>query len=328
MVRRSDVNLVKVDRAPPGEPVLLPEANEDPTALLSKTASQNLSRYSGATAAAQNAAQTPVSTIHVTGGENRKPVVRQAVRRFADSQNQRQQLQTQQARSQQAIAQAQAQPQPAASANGLGLPEPLPDEPVTSWRQKLVPLAIATTGSLAIASGIYLYVQGQALWEKARLQATQTGEAAEPVAEQPTAVEPPAGNEIVQAPSIAPDAPIRTTAPVRAVIEAPAKAVAVAALVPSPARADMIDEVHANAMAPSRTAPASAASAQIQVELLTDTAHIHSGPGMKYPVIGTADNKRKYAVEEWRDRWFKIKLESPAPAKTAWIRNDMVRLSP
>src|SRR3954465_11956560 len=45
LVRRSDVNLIKVDRAPAGEQILLPEATEDPTALMSQNATNHLARY-------------------------------------------------------------------------------------------------------------------------------------------------------------------------------------------------------------------------------------------------------------------------------------------
>src|SRR5689334_8459640 len=43
LVRRSEINLIKVDKAPAGEHVLLPEASETP--VMSQEATQNLERY-------------------------------------------------------------------------------------------------------------------------------------------------------------------------------------------------------------------------------------------------------------------------------------------
>ena len=284
LVRRSDVNLVKVDRAPPGEHVLLPEANENPTAMLSKTATQNLARYGGANATAASAA----ASVQIARADNRKPVIRTATRRSPQQLQAAAQAQTQTAARAQAhsqsIVQAAAESQQATT-HGFSLPEPLPEEPATGISLRLVPVAIAFTGMLAISSGVYLYVQGQALWEKAKMQASQSANPAPPPAaadtEASAALPPPSGTEVVQAPPIAaPGAPAAT---------APAAAVAIAAA--APPRPDLVDEVHANAMAPDRNLPAP--GTQIQVELLTDSAHIHSGPGMNYPVIGSANNQKE-----------------------------------
>ncbi len=52
-----------------------------------------------------------------------------------------------------------------------GFPKPLPEVPEKDFRSHLIPAIVATAGIVAIASGVYLYVQGQALWQKARASA-------------------------------------------------------------------------------------------------------------------------------------------------------------
>lgn len=54
-----------------------------------------------------------------------------------------------------------------------GLPEALPEFPARTWKERLFPVAIAATGLMAIASGIYLYLQGRQVW-RAESQATDT----------------------------------------------------------------------------------------------------------------------------------------------------------
>lgn len=208
LVRRSDVTLIKVDRAPEGEPVLLPEAHENATSMLSQTATRNLNRYTGA----HSATATP--TINVTGGpaSPAKPSVRTATPRGAT-------------------------PQPRSSTQNLGLPEPLPNIPRQKVGQRLAPMAIGLAGILTIGSGIYLYVQGQALFEKARTQAkeTRTPAAPETLSSTDASLDNP---EIITAPG-APSAP---------------KVTSLAGSADAPSSV-MVDEVHARAMAPARDLP-------------------------------------------------------------------------
>ncbi len=367
LIRRSDVNLIKVDRAPAGEPVLLPEANENPTALLSQNATQHLARYT----------QPAAAQVNIAPADNRKPVIRPAVRRSTPVRTPEQEQahaeilgaalarQTPRAQSARQASPIQAlanQIAPAAvlapmnltqaPAPQLGLPEPLPEEPARGLVQRLVPFAIALTGTFVIGSGIYLYVQGQALWEKAR---SASAHDASTVSEDPPSADngatPPPAAAHASAPApvsgtasttavatgAAPaSTPVAVPASGNEVVQAPSMAPAIA---PSklasadPNRNVVTDEVHARAMAPARTEDEAEKDAlpladdKMKVELLADNVHIHSGPGLKYPVIGQASNQRKYAVEEWKDRWFKISLQNPGGAKTGWVRNDQVRLA-
>ncbi|MGK5085432.1 MJ0042-type zinc finger domain-containing protein [Bdellovibrionota bacterium FG-1] len=134
LIRRSDVNLIKVDRAPAGEAILLPEANEEPTAVMSRAATKHLSKII-----------TPYSA---------QKVINQAMKPT--------------------MTQGEGQPPPTRGHFGLNLPAPLPDEPVRSLQQKALPLAIGLAGVLALGSGIYLYVEGQNLWAKAHFSPSDT----------------------------------------------------------------------------------------------------------------------------------------------------------
>lgn len=153
LVRRSDINLIKIDKAPPGERVILPENTEEPR--LSQNATQHLQQIQANSGvnAAMNARQNANTNL-----------------------NQERQLQ---ANAKQAIANAlaattnaatnHAQPQikPAAP-RANALPEPLPEEPERKSRFRVLPVAIGLTALMTISSGVYLYREGQQLWHKAR----------------------------------------------------------------------------------------------------------------------------------------------------------------
>lgn len=188
LVRKGDANLIKVDRAPAGEHVLLPEANEDATALLSRQASEHLAHY------VEQNAQRAKATDELSQARARiekaamKPGIKSATRRSLSTSiaEPAQALvpvaasvmvpapapSTQADRPSLAAAPPFVAPRaPASAGSSFGLPTPLPDEPVRGVRGRLAPVAIALTGVFAIGTGIYLYVQGQAIWEKSRLQA-------------------------------------------------------------------------------------------------------------------------------------------------------------
>lgn len=219
LVRRSDVNLIKVDRAPAGETVLLPEANENPTTMLSQAATDHLARYVGAKAErakAESIQASAAAVLRSADASGPRPTIRPATRRNAASATTSPTASAIPAAAPILPARSAlptAIPPARAAGSGFGLPDPLPEEPSTSWTQRLIPAAIAMTGAFAIASGIYLYVQGQALWEKARSQAADAGS------------ETPPG-------------------------EKHARAVASEVIPASP----LIDEVRSQAMAPDRTA--------------------------------------------------------------------------
>lgn len=259
LIRRAEVNLIKVDRAPMGEQVILPENSEEP--LLSQEAAQNLAKY---------------TTLKKEPME--RPVIKPAFRQTAFS--------------------ASVPPVPP-------LPEPLPEIPRASFTfQKYLPLAIGLAGAVAVGSGIYLYLQGQALWEKAKAAAVFV---------------PPVSSQV---------------SPSTGVIQAP----------PLTAQTEVKDEVRHNAMAPERTseeagvvvvdgsfAPADSPQPSVLVvKPKVENAHLRAGPGAFYPLLGKVNLKSRYLVMDWNDRWFKIAIQTDptqkTTAKTAWIRNDLVQI--
>lgn len=142
LVRKAEVNIIKVDKAPPGERVLLPEATEEP--MLGAVALQN-QRELEARAAARPSAQSmtymdpppapPAAAMMAAKPPSRLPMT-------------------------------------SLDAAALGLPEPLPEVPQrTSWISRLLPFSIGVAALGTLGSGAYLVVQGQALYSKAQPQA-------------------------------------------------------------------------------------------------------------------------------------------------------------
>lgn len=273
LVRRAEVNLVKVDRAPAGEQILLPEASEDPATMLGNEAQKNLMRYrkENAERAAARPPAHPMANAMAENPPNTNNIINNS----------------------------------AIDLNRMGetiLPPPLPE--ITRRRpalQRLLPIAIGATATIAIGSGTYLYLQGQQLWEKARN--TAAVEIAKPVIE---------------------TASIAAPAPVEVELAATKNAVS--------------DQLRQNAMAPVREEPIAesiaepVSTASLVVQPKANNAKFRSGPGTLYPESGSADASQRYVVADWNDRWFKVVLKGQLDAKgmpqTAWIRTDMVKVVP
>jgi hypothetical protein len=432
LVRRSDAQTIKTERAPSGESVLLPESSETPTAMLSQTALNNLNRIlskkNGAQAgeklatrimerpgSAPNIAVTPQSSANVdvrayhppaakgsSAAQPAAPVIRPAIRRsdrpftgtpiptmipqslaptggaFIAHQQARIEAQSRSKVDAHALVQASPSiptfpPKPPAQLPrvGLTLPEPLPEIPVRGTRQRLTSFLFGIGGCLAIGSGIYLYVQGQAIWEKSHTQK----QASETVRTPPTMGVTAPAHAPVQVTPVNSGSANFNAEPQTTPASEPQTVVAIIARLHSGAMAPIrnipmgqepptempatppaetisgpipitLQAVPASAPAPGDTAstrsPASAPKPpqrsssrdKMNVEVLIKNAHIHSGPGMEYPIIGTTDLHKKYWVEEWRDQWLKIVLQRPAAKnptqgkKTAWIRSDLVQQVP
>jgi hypothetical protein len=180
LVRRADVNLIKVDQAPPGERRLPPEATESPTVDLR--------------AVTRAPARSTLATTADPGATPRAP--------------------------EPAAPSALPLSAAAAETPAVVLPPPLPEPrrrtPTAPRRPppRALHAAIAAAGVTAIVSSVYLYQQGQEMWRKARLPARPSLSAARPVASAPLAVvasapEPPVSDQIHQRAM----APVRDEAP-------------------------------------------------------------------------------------------------------------------
>jgi hypothetical protein len=216
----------------------------------------------------------------------------------------------------------------------LDLPEPLPEEPARTLQQRLLPFAIGAAGMLAIGSGIYLYIQGQALWEKTRAAATKQplniASHTQPAA---LAAHQPDNSEVVDQVHQNAMAPARTNdqIAVPAPVATHSEPVPIAADKPGSAGANI---PAARLVSPSFSgvpaAPLLASSPPgtgLLVKSRIRAANLHSGPGMQFPVIGVANPLIRYSVTDWNDRWFHVVLqESREGQKLGWIRNDLVQL--
>lgn len=346
LVRRAEVNIIKVDKAPPGEKVILPEAPmESGENFMSAEAIQNAAKYAQKRVASQQAAQqaataspplpAPLPAIpHPKSALDTKPVPPV----FHGGAG--------------AIAGARPamiqQPENLNAFNAAfssALPDPLPAEPRKSRKSYIIPAGISTTAVIAIISGFYLYFQTQALWSKARESAVRPA-MMQPSEEQAKAVVPP--------PAI-----LQASAPAENVV------LAQQTVAQNTMHTEITDQVKKSAMAPDKpeikstheiakevlarevAAKEPVAAAVVTsngttpeahpaflIQIIVRNANLHSGPGMQFPVIGKAASAGKYKVSDWNNRWFKLQIQNPEAINStdtrgyAWIRNDLVQILP
>lgn len=127
LVRRAEINVIKVDKAPPGERVILPEASADSsTGLPSEKVVKTVEKYSAPKI--QKPTQSTSSPL-------------------LSNQNSLTQLQS-------------------IDISSAILPEPLPEIRGERKSSKAIPAGIFTTALLVLVSGAYFYLQGQKLWRK------------------------------------------------------------------------------------------------------------------------------------------------------------------
>jgi hypothetical protein len=269
LVRKAEINIIKVDKAPPGERVILPEGSADPsTGLLNKKATQRL---------AQHVSKKPNSLPHAPLSQSKTPPLPPAFQKTGGL-----------------------------DISSSYLPEPLPELPSGTFHGKTIPIGITVASILAIGSGIYLYIQGQALWKKARESAlNNTRDTSMKVS-----LSTPAKKEVVPAPSLLDEEPLPQERPVAAQKQAP--------------HLMITDQVQKSAMSPLK--PESTETTMV-VKLKAPKANFHSGPGTQYPAVGTVQPETSYQIADWNDRWFKLMKRSGITSTDAgWVRNDLVQV--
>ncbi len=248
------------------------------------------------------------------------------------------------------------------AAFNFSIPEPLPEVPETATITRFLPVIIAACSMIAVGSGFYLYRQGQKIYRRSnhheRVSSLQTRTI--PVAETASLDSPPATptewtDQVAQR-AMAPErshqsAPARVVAPTAPKLKAPAASIIPAASIPakhtsiSPPPAPRLAD---GASVIAHTALASVASEPVQksqndapsalvVQVHAKNASLRGGPGLTYPILGIASPNANFVVSEWQGQWFKIVIPnhdangaapigSESAPKTAWIRNDLVRL--
>ncbi len=271
LIRRAEVNIIKVDKAPPGEKIILPEASNDPTINLmneeaTKKAAQYIQKPIGP------AGPAPVSTspapVHIMG----PPPFLHSPQHFTTMDISR-----------------------------ATLPEPLPEISGPQKKSGALPFGISAATVLMVVSGAYLYIQGQALWTKTRELATKA-----------------------------------TFLSIPATPGTPENLSVIASIAPP---TSMTDQVQISAMAPekpieSMTPKTTPVKPLLMVQIRSEQANLHSGPGLQFPIVGIAIPSSRYQVAEWNNRWFKILIQKPKDLSgkseqgTGWIRNDLVQVIP
>ncbi len=172
-------------------------------------------------------------------------------------------------------------------------PLPVFNHPHKQPTQRYLPFAMGIAGILAIGSGVYLYIQGQMLWERAMSSNKP-----------PISKSLPASVAHAQKPALG----ITIASPADDVIQA----------------AEISDEVKTKAMAPAHN---SVAQPQLRIQVKVNDAILRAGPGTEYPAVARAMRDSEFAVQSWQDRWFKIQIPSEKGStspQTVWIRNDLV----
>ncbi len=292
LVRRTEVNIIKVDKAPPGERVLLPEASEDPaTTMLSKkalnnfikndekikkTQLQNLDNFynpSGPTLSPRRASQESKETKEVK--KNTFDITKATI------------------------------------------PNPLPELPSETKRDSVIPIGIIVSTTMAVVSGFYLFTQSQSLWHKARDMVKN-------------------GHRMMSTKNVPSENPTQSVqAPHENTNEISLAKQDLSAPVVKP---EIVDHVQQSAMAPMKIPPTPLndplnekkemlPQQSFVVKIREKRTSLHSGPGMNFPIIGTAGPEINYIATEWNNRWFKLLLkDQKSNHPIGWIQNDSVQI--
>lgn len=316
LIRRAEVNVIKVNGAPTGEQVLLPDS---PPAKSNESLLREQFHKT-----ARNILNQPRPTP-ATGSAIRPPAGPPAALPVAA-----------------AATDPRSNP-PSYSNPPIDVPDPLPERPLKrSMAQKVVPVGIAVAGTLAVSSAIYLYIEGQTLWQKARASAVMgSNETVTQAATRATATA--AAVAAAANPALATSSSLSATAEA-SMPPAPASTAPTTALQlensqqPAAPQAELDTEAEsdneAEAQQVTTESARAASSGSLLIRVLRPRTEIHSGPSSTYPTIALANPTARFLVSKWNKRWFKVEAYSATnnralaeivPGhKTGWVRNDLV----
>jgi hypothetical protein len=142
----------------------------------------------------------------------------------------------------------------------------LSDSPQINRDSRILRIIATAAGILAIASGIYLYIQGQRIWEKAKMASTVPTKA-------PSISERLARQDTVIATAITDQVTHQAMAPMRSNADA---------------------------------APVASAQPAMWIRARKEGISLRAGPGLEHPVVGNAQPTTTYKVVEWKANWFRI----------------------
>jgi len=305
LIRRAEVNIIKVDKAPPGEKVILPEAGTDPTAgLLNEEAAQKFAKHTSKIKAEKPTIKPARTHLPPPPPGN--------ILKFDELE--RLNLETE-AFEQNAIE----------NKNFRGA------------RKHAIPFGIVVAAVLAMGSGIYLYVEGQSAYQK--VSSTTRDRALPRKPSEMASNEPgPEGRGVPRFDDSSTSGNLdnpentqtRSKNPPRTEDKLVTAQKLVRPVIPSE-NPTITDQVQESAMAPIKSATTNTPSAyaNMLVQTRLKRASLHGGPGMQFPVTGIANPDIRYVVADWKDRWFKIALNTSGTlSDVGWIRNDLVQIMP
>jgi hypothetical protein len=273
LIRRAEVNVIKVHGAPSGERVLSTEVHEQ-TLMSQKTIDALIDAPAGASQAgkpswiAQNASFATPPPLMAT------PRIPESLPELSET----------------------------AKLNFI-----LPKISV-AVKSRLLPAAIVIAGVTTVSSGLYFYLQGRELLNRASAPA-QSARPVQNTIQPATVIQQP--QPAAHAPGVNRDRAVEAAA------------------------ASISDQLRERAMAPTREPQLTDAAPTITnmlVQTAISNAKVRSGPGIEHELVGIADPETRYVITAWQDRWFKIQPKANAAAAVAppqiegWIRNDLVRI--
>lgn len=314
LIRKAEINVIKVDKAPPGENIILPEATLSPTQTQSQILSSGHPVAQAMGLISENATRNLAKHIEPeTSQQSMPPAMPSAIPPMMNASGTKPGTLPP---NHQVIHQA-ARPGSQAKMD-LHLPDPLPEIPFKPRKKITLPVGIVAASVLAIVSGIYFYLQAQTLWEKARSSAPVPIQKSEDHAALLPNTQAPELMNLPAAP-FAPVVPIAAATPPQL------------SAAPLAAQRVITDQIQETATAPMKNVEAPR-DARLVVQVRARRASVHTGPGMEYPVIGTVNGEDRYSVIDWSDRWFKLQIQNSKTLRTAtnsgWVRNDLVKVIP
>jgi len=294
LVRKSNVSTIRIDQAPTSETVLQPKAS------LPTVSTPARSPVAGAIELFQQS-QTQIGAI-----EKERPQVIPG------------------RRTQPPTAQGTTPTVPRAFA-GRSLPEPLPETPAGGIRRRgtgIIPMALGITAVLITGAGVFLYLQGQQMWDHARAGLGPETDGVQVAASAPE--RRPAGlKNLIKPKKLDKDATVFSDRITHGAM-APDRTIGPGAVTPTSA----VNGAEASPAAAAAHEQASddtsaGAPARMVVRPNRSGAKLRMGPGTRFPIVGKADPTITYTVVAWKDQWFKV-LPDTGPNDEAWIRNDFV----
>ncbi len=308
LVRKSEINIIKVDKAPPGEKILLPQPFEgSTTSVLNASAFQNLNNFN----------ELKPSTQEISNN----------FQKMGTNSNISSTLESNIA-------------SPHLSAPTI--PDPLPS--ITSSGQKNQVLSYGVIGSagLAIISGFYLYNQGEKIWHNAY---HINDVASTIINENENNLK---NDSLTNLNDNAKNYPIHTFNQNTKEDKQPSTSKIFDENEEHHSQPELIDQVQHSAMAAIQNPPPAPEEHKINtqsllVKIRNKRVNLHSGPGIDLPVIGVALPGTNYIVTETNDRWFKLLLSpnklnqnsgqkfalnvgQDSNQRSGWIRNDYVQI--